>query len=59
MSIRKQGSTPDKQETISKMHPTSNGCVAIRFKMLTYYRVRSAFKPNRRLAIERNLLSLR
>ena len=24
-------------ETISKMHLTSNGCVAIWFKMLTYY----------------------
>ena len=26
-----------------------DGCVAIRFKMLTYLRVRSAFEPNRAL----------
>ena len=35
------------------MHLTPNGGVAIRFKMLTYEHIRSAFKPNRRLALER------
>jgi hypothetical protein len=57
------------------MHLTLNGCVAqhswithrsyyskvgpIRFKMLMYWRVCSAFKPHRRLAPERKLLFLR
>ena len=31
------------------MHLTINGCVAIRFKMLTHLRVRSAFQPPRAL----------
>jgi hypothetical protein len=42
-------------EVVSKPHLVPDGCVAIRFKMLTYCRVRSAFKPNRRLALEHNL----
>jgi hypothetical protein len=35
-------------EAVSKMHLTLNGCVIPRIKMLTYWRVRSALKPNRR-----------
>jgi hypothetical protein len=42
-------------EAVSKLHLASNGCVAIRFEMLKYLRVRAAFKSNRRLALERNL----
>jgi hypothetical protein len=34
-------------EAISKMHLSAHGCVADRLKMLTYYRVCSAFSPNR------------
>jgi hypothetical protein len=33
-------------EVASKPSLMADGCVTIRFKMLTYYRVRSAFKPN-------------
>ena len=43
------------KKAVLKMHLTLNDCVSIRFKMLTYSRVRSAFKPNRRLAIIRDL----
>jgi hypothetical protein len=34
---------------IIKAHILLESCVAIRFEMLTYYRVRSAFKTNRAL----------
>ena len=34
-----------KPEVIPKPHLRLNGCVAPRIKMLTYYRVRSAFNP--------------
>ena len=47
---------PTHLEVVLKMHLTLNGCVAICFKMLTYWRVRSAFKTDRRLALERYLL---
>jgi len=41
------------------MHPALKGCVANLLKMLTYWRVRSAFSSVRRLALERNLLFLK
>ncbi|MGD9279441.1 MAG: hypothetical protein PVF60_01045, partial [Desulfobacterales bacterium] len=37
------------QEPISKTRLSAHGCVAARLKMLTYYRVCSAFEPNRAL----------
>jgi hypothetical protein len=39
---------------LKKPRLVSDGCVAIRFEMLTYERVCSAFKSNRRLALEHN-----
>ena len=36
-------------ELISKKRLSAHGCVAVRLKMLTYYRVCSAFEPNRAL----------
>jgi hypothetical protein len=33
-------------EVASKPPLMADGCVTIRFKMLTYYRVRSSFKPD-------------
>ena len=45
---------PSWLEVVSKPHLVSDDCVAIRFKMLTYfvYKEREHFKPNRRLVLE-------
>jgi hypothetical protein len=39
----------ERLEPISKMHLSAHGGVAERLKMLTYYRVCSAFEPPRAL----------
>jgi hypothetical protein len=38
------------------MHPAPGDCIADLLKMLTHWRVRSAFSSVRRLVFERNLL---
>jgi hypothetical protein len=44
------------KKAVFKMHLTLDGCVAIRFKMLTYFLHAALLNPHRRLALERDLL---
>ena len=48
------------KKAVSKMHLTLNGCVAIRFKSTAHPpQADSGIKPNRRLALERDLRFLK
>jgi hypothetical protein len=47
------------KKAILKMHLTLNGCVAMRFKMLTDFAYAPLLNPNRRLALLNTIMFLK